>query len=325
MNKKKCLLIINPISGTGNKRGLDSLVASRLAGNGLEVEAAWTTAHGDATRLARRAAEEGYDSVIAAGGDGTINETASALCGSKVKLGIIPCGSGNGLARHLDIPVDTRASLEIIARDCPVACDYGSVNGRPFFCTFGVGFDAAVSDAFARGKHRGLVSYVNNTIRQFVNYSADEYTIRANGQIITEQAFLVAVCNASQYGNNVYIAPKASMTDGLLDITIIHAGNPLSTMLVGVDTLTGYTYRNALVDTIRVASATIERKHPGPAHIDGEPVALGETLDIQCHPGQLWLYSNPDERPFRPIITPIASMIREARYSLNRLFHPSLR
>ena len=312
MNKKKCLLIINPISGTGNKRGLDALVASRLVGNGLEVEAAWTTAHGDATRLARRAADEGYDSVIAAGGDGTINETASALCGSKVKLGIIPCGSGNGLARHLDIPVDTRASLEIIARDCPVACDYGSVNGRPFFCTFGVGFDAAVSDAFARGKHRGLVSYVNNTIRQFVNYSADEYIIRANGQIITEQAFLVAVCNASQYGNNVYIAPKATMTDGMLDITIIHAGNPLSTMLVGVDTLTGYTYRNALVDTIR-------------AHIDGEPVALGETLEIECHPGQLWLYTNPDERPFRPIITPIASMIREARYSINRLFHPSLR
>ena len=96
-------------------------------------------------------------------------------------------------------------------------------------------------------------------------------------------------------------------------------------MLVGVDTLTGYTYRNALVDTIRVASATIERKHPGPAHIDGEPVALGETLEIECHPGQLWLYTNPDERPFRPIITPIASMIREARYSINRLFHPSLR
>ena len=207
----------------------------------------------------------------------------------------------------------------------PVACDYGSVNGQSFFCTFGVGFDAAVSDAFARGKHRGLVSYVNNTIRQFVNYNADEYTIRANGQIITEQAFLVAVCNASQYGNNAYIAPRATMTDGLLDITIIHAGNPLSTMLVGVDMLTGYTYRNALVDTIRVSSATIERKHPGPAHIDGEPVALGETLEVRCHPGQLWLYTNPDERPFRPIITPIASMIREARYSINRIFHPSLR
>lgn len=222
MNKKRCLLIINPISGTGNKRGLDALVASRLADNGLTVETAWTTAHGDATRLARRAAEEGFDSVIAAGGDGTINEAASALCGSRVKLGIIPCGSGNGLARHLDIPVDIRASLEIIGRDCPVACDYGSVNGQSFFCTFGVGFDAAVSDAFARGKHRGLVSYVNNTIRQFVNYNADEYTIRANGQIITEQAFLVAVCNASQYGNNAYIAPRASITDGELDITIIH-------------------------------------------------------------------------------------------------------
>lgn len=157
MNKKRCLLIINPISGTGNKRGLDALVASRLADNGLTVETAWTTAHGDATRLARRAAEEGFDSVIAAGGDGTINEAASALCGSRVKLGIIPCGSGNGLARHLDIPVDIRASLEIIGRDCPVACDYGSVNGQPFFCTFGVGFDAAVSDAFARGDRKSVV------------------------------------------------------------------------------------------------------------------------------------------------------------------------
>lgn len=320
MNKKRCLLIINPISGTGNKRGLDALVTSRLADNGLTVETVWTTAHGDATRLARRAAEEGFDSVIAAGGDGTINEAASALCGSRVKLGIIPCGSGNGLARHLDIPVDIRASLEIIGRDCPVACDYGSVNGQSFFCTFGVGFDAAVSDAFARGKHRGLVSYVNNTIRQFVNYNADEYTIRANGQIITEQAFLVAVCNASQYGNNAYIAPSASINDGLLDVTIIHAGNTLSTALVGVDMMTGMIERNMLIHTFRTDNIVIERERRGPSHLDGEPMEMADRLDIRCHHSGLRVFTPRTVRPFKPILTPVTAMFNDFRIAVSNIF-----
>lgn len=320
MNKKRCLLIINPISGTGNKRGLDALVASRLADNGLTVETAWTTAHGDATRLARRAAEEGFDSVIAAGGDGTINEAASALCGSRVKLGIIPCGSGNGLARHLDIPVDIRASLEIIGRDCPVACDYGSVNGQSFFCTFGVGFDAAVSDAFARGKHRGLVSYVNNTIRQFVNYNADEYTIRANGQIITEQAFLVAVCNASQYGNNAYIAPSASIDDGMLDVTVIHAGNPFSTALVGFDLLAGMIEHNVLIRQFRTSALTIERTMKGIAHIDGEPVEMPSRLEFACHPSLLKVFAPKSEKEIKPFITPAASMLADFKLAVNRVF-----
>lgn len=320
MNKKRCLLIINPISGTGNKRGLDALVASRLADNGLTVETAWTTAHGDATRLARRAAEEGFDSVIAAGGDGTINEAASALCGSRVKLGIIPCGSGNGLARHLDIPVDIRASLEIIGRDCPVACDYGSVNGQSFFCTFGVGFDAAVSDAFARGKHRGLVSYVNNTIRQFVNYNADEYTIRANGQIITEQAFLVAVCNASQYGNNAYIAPKASMTDGLLDIIVVHYGNLLTTAFVGLDLMTGLIDKNFLIHTFRAPSATITRASGGPVHFDGEPAEMSARIEVDCRRGGIRILTPALDKPFKPIITPVTAMVNDMKITLRRIF-----
>lgn len=321
----KVRLIINPISGTRNKAGLDRLVAESLSPLGWEVETVYTKGHGDATRLALSAVEKGCGIVLAAGGDGTINETAAALCGTGVVLGILPCGSGNGLARHLGIPIDIREGLKVILENHPEDIDYATVNDNKFFCTFGVGFDAAVSAAFARKKTRGKLTYIQSTFETYASYEPEYYTISANGKKLTERAFLVAVCNASQYGNNAYIAPRATMTDGLLDITIIHAGNPLSTMLVGVDMLTGYTYRNALVDTIRVSSATIERKHPGPAHIDGEPVALGETLEVRCHPGQLWLYTNPDERPFRPIITPIASMIREARYSINRIFHPSLR
>ena len=139
---KRCRLIVNPISGTRSKQGLGEALAARL-GPDWTVETCPTEYAGHATTLAAEAAAAGYDAVIAAGGDGTVNETARALCGTATALGIIPCGSGNGLARHLNIPVDNVASLDIIAGGRTLDVDTGSVNGRPFFCTFGVGFDAA--------------------------------------------------------------------------------------------------------------------------------------------------------------------------------------
>lgn len=318
---RRCLLIINPISGTTNKRGLDKTVRARLAPMELDIEVAWTTCHGDATRLAHEATAKSYYAVIAAGGDGTVNETARALCDTSTALGIIPCGSGNGLARHLDIPIDTDAAIDIIARNHITACDYGTADAHPFFCTFGMGFDAAVSHKFASLKKRGLATYIRSAFSEFRRFHPDDYVISANGHVLTEKAFVVAVCNASQYGNNAYIAPKASMVDGLLDVTIIHSGNPLSTALVGVDMLTGYIDRNTLIHTFRTAEATITRRHPGPAHIDGEPVTLGESTTVKCHPGALHLFTPPGDKPFRPIITPVTSMFKEIGYNINRLFN----
>lgn len=319
MDKKQCLLIINPISGTTNKRGLDKTVRHRLAGIGLDIDVAWTTARGDATRLATEAVAKGYHSVIAAGGDGTVNETAKALCGSSAALGILPCGSGNGLARHLDIPVDIDAALEIIAENHIVACDYGTADDIPFFCTFGMGFDAAVSKSFAEQKQRGFITYIRSAFAEYKKFHSEEYIISANGRVITENAFVVAVCNASQYGNNAYIAPRASMVDGLLDITIIHQGNPISTALVGVDMLTGYINRNTLYHTFQAKEATITRKSAGAAHIDGEPVMLGDTTCVKCHPGALHIYTPAAERPFRPIITPVTSRVKEIGYNIQRI------
>lgn len=320
MKTKRSLLVVNPISGTTNKRGLDKLVRERLHGSGMDMEVAWTTARGDATRFAREAVDKGFHTVMVAGGDGTVNETAKALCGSRTALGILPCGSGNGLARHLDIPVDIDAALEIIAEDHIVACDYGTANDMPFFCTFGMGFDAAVSKKFAAQKQRGFITYIKSAFEEFRNFNADEYIISANGKVLTEKAFVVAVCNASQYGNNAYIAPRASMTDGLLDVTIIHSGNPLTTALVGVDLLTGYIDRNTLIHTFRTTEATITRKAPGPAHIDGEPMEFGVTTRIACHPSQLYIYTPSAERPFRPIITPMVSRVKEMGYNISKLF-----
>ena len=159
-NERKLLLIINPISGTDNKEKIEPLVRKYLEPLGYKIRVDYTCAHGDATRLAHWAVDNGYFGVIAAGGDGTVNETAIALCDTDTALAIIPCGSGNGLARHLGIPIGITDSIKIISEGHILACDYGSVNRRPFFCTFGVGFDAAVSETFAKQRRRGKFSYL---------------------------------------------------------------------------------------------------------------------------------------------------------------------
>ncbi len=319
-NSKQLMLIINPISGTNSKAGLAGMVQEVLAPIGYQIDVKYTTCQGDATRLATLAVEQGYDAVLAAGGDGTINETAIALCGSNVPLGIIPAGSGNGLARHIGIPVDPRLSLKVIERQHVVDCDYATVNDRPFFCTFGVGFDAAVSHRFARQKRRGKLSYIRSAISEYVTYHPQTYTISANGHIITEKAFIVAVCNASQYGNNAYIAPEASITDGLLDITVVHAGNPVDAAVVGVDLMTGYINRNTMIHTFRAPAAVIYRTGEGPAHIDGEPVILDDIMDVRCRHGALRIFT-PDSKPrFQPILTPARSMLSDMMIALANMF-----
>lgn len=320
MDRKRAFLIINPISGTSRKEGLEEKVAERLGREGIDVTADRTAASGDATRMAREAVDKGFDMVLAAGGDGTINETANALCDTDKAFGIIPCGSGNGLARHLNIPVDIRAALDIIAEGRTEICDHGTVNSRNFFCTFGMGFDAAVSHKFAESRHRGKLTYLSNTLCEYISYRPEEYVIRANGDVLTERAFCVAVCNASQYGNNAYIAPHASITDGLLDVTIVHYGNLLSTALVGLDLMSGLIERNMLIHTFRTEELTIERKEPGAVHIDGEPLEMGTTLNVRCRPHSLKVFTPRADKPITPFITPITSMMNDLVFTLRNLF-----
>jgi len=317
---RKARLVINPISGTRSKKGLAEYVASQLAPKGWEVEVKYTEGHGDATRLANEAAELGYDAVFAAGGDGTINETAAALCGTSTALGIVPCGSGNGLARHLGIPVDIEASVKVIAGNSAKAIDYASVNDNlKFFCTCGVGFDAAVSEAFSRKKTRGKLTYIQSTFQTFAHFEPEYYTIIADGQRLTEKAFIVAVCNASQYGNNAYIAPGAVIDDGLLDVTIVHAGNILSTALVGFDILAGQIEKNAAAMTFRTHALTIERSQAGAAHLDGEPLELGSRIDICCHHQALHVIAPDVPIEIKPFITPVQAMFSDFRLAINKL------
>ena len=155
-----------------------------------------------------------------------------------------------------------------------------------------------------------------------MQYHPQVYTISANGKVFTQSAFLIACCNASQYGNNAYIAPTASMTDGLLDIIIIHAGSPLDTAVLGVDLFTGYINRNTLLQSFQAPAAVIYRTKEGAAHIDGDPIDLGEIIDVKCKRGGLKIFVPEKQHgKFRPLITPINSFMEDVRISMSKIFN----
>lgn len=310
---KNTLLIINPISGTLSKDGLSERVKSQLLPQSFSVDTIVTERAGHAKELAEQASERGYEAVIVAGGDGTVNEVGSGLRHTGVAMGILPFGSGNGLARHIMVNIDIDHALSVIAKGCAEDCDYGIVNDHPFFCTFGLGFDAKVSREFALMPSRGLPSYIKSAMQEYLRYTPSEYIISTKEGDINVKAFIVAACNASQYGNNAFIAPAASIRDGMLDITIIHSGNPITRAVAGIELFTGNLDRNILMQTLRTDHVKI--KHfPGPGHVDGEPMMMPETIDVKCEKGGIKLFIDPDKPKFRPILTPIESMRQDSSF-----------
>ena len=316
MEKKKALLIINPISGTRSKRGLAPAVKNHLAQFNIEVTAKATKAKGDAFQMASEAVSKGLDMVITAGGDGTVNEVANALAFSNCTMGILPLGSGNGLARSVGVPQDVFAALKLIEGGHYITCDRGIVNEIPFYCTFGIGFDAAVSEKFSKMKKRGRTTYIRSAIREFLNYRSQAYAIVIRDKVITEKALLIAICNAPQYGNNAYIGPKAILTDGLLDITVVHADNPFNTLLMSMDMFTGMLDKNRGIGTFRVPSLSIIRTQEGPVHLDGEPMIMGKKLDIDCQKGALRVFAPEKQADFYPFISPLRALFDDIRYDV---------
>lgn len=318
---QRCLtLIINPNSGTLSKKGLDRWLPERLGKLGYSVRVEYTKGPGDATVLAAEAARRGDYGVLACGGDGTVNEVATGLINTQTALGIIPAGSGNGLARHAGIPVDVERSLKVIVKDHIIDADYGTVNDRPFFCTFGLGFDAAVSHRFSLKHTRGLNTYISSAIDEFIKYHPNTYEIEVNGQVITDRAFLVSICNASQFGNNTFVAPWASIKDGLLDVTIVHDGTVLENVWSGVEMLTGSIGNHGKIRTFRCKELTIHRKAHTITHIDGDPADLPDTLHIKCHHGALKIFTPGNKGRFIPYITPALLTLREWGIVLSRPF-----
>ena len=231
--KRDILFIINPKSGVGGKKELPQMIRKLIDKQRYNLSIEKTRCVGHASDLARDAVARGVDVVVAVGGDGTVNEVARSLTGSDTALGIIPCGSGNGFARHLGVPMDVKRSIIFLNTAEPVSVDYGKINGTPFFCTCGVGFDAFVSNSFARGTRRGFLGYMHQTLVDWVNYKPEVYEIETELSKKIYKAVLVACGNASQYGNNAFITPNASMCDGRLGVTILEPFPPVVWPFVG--------------------------------------------------------------------------------------------
>lgn len=283
----KVQAIINPISGVGSKRKIPKMIEEICRKKNCSLAISFTDYAGHASELTRRALDEGAHYILAVGGDGTVNEIARAMIHSNAVLGIIPKGSGNGLARELHISMDVKRAIDLIAKGHISTIDCCRANGRVFFCTCGVGFDAAVSQKFANEKRRGSLTYIKNTVEEYLNYQPEPYELLIDNQTIKEKAFLVACANASQYGNNAFIAPHANVQDGQMDVTILSPFTPLDIAPLAIQLFTKQIDRNSKIKTMKAHQVTIIRQHPGVMHLDGEPVMADSRIDITVEPRAL--------------------------------------
>ena len=283
----KATFIVNPISGRSSKESIVGAIAGSVDMDRYEVTIRFTAAPGHATTLASEAVQAGQQLLVAVGGDGTVNEVARALVGTDAALGIIPCGSGNGLARHLHIPMNPRKAIEILNQGQIRKIDTLTVNGTPCFCTAGVGYDAFVSEEYAKEPTRGLVTYVRKAVENWFDYTPEQYLIETEEGMFSRTALAITCANANQWGNGFHVAPKASLTDGLIDVTIIHPIKPLNALPMPVQIL-GYSFdKNPGVETFKTSGLTIRRATPAPLHIDGEPQSGTRDITIALRPASL--------------------------------------
>lgn len=283
--KKKAIFIINLISGTSDKAAIPGLIDQLLDKEKFEYEIAITEYAGHASEIAAKAKVDGVDMVVAVGGDGTVNEVARAIVHSNTALGIIPCGSGNGLARHLQLPINVKKSIEIINAFEVRDLDYGIINGYPFFCTCGMGFDAFISLKFAEAGKRGPLTYIENVLREGLKYEPETYTVMADDETSLHKAFLISCANASQYGNNAYIAPQASMSDGLMDVIIMEPFGLIDAPQISIEMFNKTLNKNnSKIKTFRCKKLHVHRNTPGAIHYDGDPVMTGADIDIELKP-----------------------------------------
>ncbi len=287
----KVQAIINPIAGVGSKRKIPNMLQQMCEDSGFDLNITFTEYAGHASVVTKEAIEKGADCIVAVGGDGTVNEIARAMLHTDAVLGIIPRGSGNGLARELHIPMESKRALDVILHGRQTVIDCCQANGRVFFCTCGVGFDAAVSQKFAGEKHRGSLTYIKNTIEEYLSYQPEVYDLIADGHSIQEKAFLVACGNASQYGNNAYIAPHANIQDGQMDVTILSPFLPIDIPPLAIQLFTKQIDKNSKIRTMKAATLSIIRQKPGLMHLDGEPIIADKRIDISVIPHSLKVFT----------------------------------
>lgn len=284
--KRKALFIINPISGGKKKDGVPELIDQNLDKKVFDATIVFSDGVSHARIIASEAVNK-YDIVVAVGGDGTVNEIASAIVGSNTALGVVPYGSGNGLARFLGVPMNPQQAIQTLGTGHIESIDSGTVNGQPFFNMAGMGFDAHISEVFSHGKKRGFISYIKSSMREIATYNEQDYHIEIDGKVYNRKAFMLSIANSSQYGNNAHISPHASVQDGLLDVCIIRKFPLWRFPEMGIRMLTKTAEGTSYVEIIRGRQINVTRQANGPIHLDGEPQMMGTHVHIDIVPNSL--------------------------------------
>jgi diacylglycerol kinase (ATP) len=283
-------IIINPIAGgasAGAARARAQLALAVVDQHGDPAEVLLTERVGHARELAKSAVGRGARLVLAWGGDGTINEIASALAFDEVPLGIVPAGSGNGLARELGVDPRPEQAIADALQAVPRPMDLGEIDGHLFANIAGIGFDAHIASRFAAATRRGFVGYAGITARALTSYVPQHYRVTIGGVETTHRAVLVTIANSAQFGNNARIAPGARVDDGELDLVVFEERSRIATLCQMPRLFNGTVARVRGCTIRRIREVTIESDQPMAYHVDGEPVAGGTKLRARIHPGAL--------------------------------------
>ncbi|MDO4735652.1 MAG: YegS/Rv2252/BmrU family lipid kinase [Bacteroidia bacterium] len=278
---KKIAFILNPISGTGHKQKIIAYLHQVFDGN-KDYSAVFhtTTSSTDAYESSLAFAKDNYDIVVAIGGDGTVNQVAKGIINSNTKLAVIPVGSGNGLARHLKIPLSYHSAIDAILKGYSISIDAGKMNDKVFFCTAGIGFEALIGDRFNSAGSRGLFTYMKFSASEWVNYINENYVIEVSGEKFKKNAFLITFANCAQWGNNAFIAPTADISDGMLDVVVWKKTPAVAMPMMTAGLFLKTIQYSEYVDVYRCKEIKITREKPGFIQYDGESDVMGQDINV---------------------------------------------
>jgi len=283
-DKKSILFIVNPISGRKAHDNIAEIIQSGIDKNKFEVTISTTNFAGHARQLSREAVDKGVQIVVAVGGDGTINEVASEIISTETVLGIIPLGSGNGLARHIGIPISARKAIQVINKNKTAAIDTASINGKAFVSIAGIGFDALVAREFAENSKRGFFSYLRIITNKYRKYKPGKYDLLFDdGLQVKTEAFFISFANSNQFGYSTSIAPNAKLDDGLLDVCIVQKPRVLMMPVVANLLFLKQIHKSPLVEIIAASGLTVTQKNRD-VNIDGEAIKMKKKLKIKVNP-----------------------------------------
>lgn len=294
--KHKALFIVNPISGYNNNEDINALLQKHLDKQKFDYDYVETRYKGHATELSTQAVAEGYDIVIACGGDGTVNEVAKPLVHTDVNFGIIPNGSGNGFAMHIGMGRNTQKAILKLNKATPIKIDTCTVNDEFFLNLAGIGFDALIAYKVENGKKRGLQMYVNTISKEMLKFKAENFVVKTDSGTIEGAFTVVAIANSAMYGYNFTIAPQAKLTDGLLDVVFIKDASLARTFLNSWRMLNSSLEKSKLVNIIRSKEVVVSLEKPYYYHVDGESNQFESDLHFKVVPLSLNMLF-PQESP----------------------------